>query len=76
LRRKYGFGPARKFPAGQHHPMSAGAAFQANIRTQTGNIPFMPAAGMGFAHSHDVVQLQIRKHGFADLRPGWVETGS
>ena len=54
---------AGKFAAGQHDPVTAGAAFQANIRAETGNIPLETAARMWFAHAYNVVQLKVRKHG-------------
>ena len=54
--------PTRKFPPGKHHPMSTSAALQADIRAQAGNKPFVAATRMRFAQSHDIVELQIRKH--------------
>jgi hypothetical protein len=48
--------------------VTAGAALQANIRAETGNIPLESAAGMRFAHAYDVVQLKVRKHGLTGCR--------
>jgi hypothetical protein len=42
--------------------MAAGAALQANIRTQAGNKPFVSAAGMRLPQADDVVELQVREH--------------
>jgi hypothetical protein len=54
------FGPTGKLAAGQHHAVTTSAAFQTNIRAQAGDIPIMPSARVWFAHSYDVVQLQVR----------------
>jgi hypothetical protein len=42
--------------------MTAGAAFEANIRTQAGNIPLVPAAWMWFAQAHSIVKLKVWEH--------------
>jgi len=69
LGRAGSLGAASKLPARQHHPVPASAALQADISAEARNLPFVPAAGVGFAHVYDVVYLQVRKHTF------WVGQG-
>jgi hypothetical protein len=42
--------------------MPARLALQANIRPKAGDIPFISAAWMGFAHADNIVNLQIWQH--------------
>jgi len=42
--------------------VTAGAAFQANICAQTGDIPFIPAAWVRLTQTDNVVELQVREH--------------
>jgi hypothetical protein len=42
--------------------MTTSAARQANIRTQAGNRPFIPAAWMRFSQTHNIVKLNIWEH--------------
>jgi hypothetical protein len=62
-RGKNRFDAAGKFAASQHDPVTAGAALQANIRAETGNIPLESTTGMRLAHADNIVQLKVRKHG-------------
>ncbi len=43
--------------------MPAGAAFQADIRAQAEDGPFVAAARMRLAQPNNIVQLQVGEHG-------------
>ena len=58
-----GFHPFCEFPPGKHYTMAATLAFQANICAKTNHFPFIRAAGMRFTQTHEVVELEIGKHG-------------
>jgi len=44
-----GFEPPRQFTAGEHYAPATALAFEADIRAETDNGPFIRAAGMWFA---------------------------
>ena len=76
FRGKNCFATAGKFASRQHDPVTAGAALQADIRAETGNIPLISATGMWFAHADDVVQLKVRKHGFSGIQAAGKDRGT
>jgi len=49
----------RQFAARQEHPAMTGGAFQSNICAQTGDLPFVAAAGVLFAQSQYIVQVKF-----------------
>jgi hypothetical protein len=51
------FGTSGQFTARQHHASTAAYTFQADIRSQASDRPFLRATGMWFAHPHDIVEL-------------------
>ena len=57
-----GFSAAGKFTACQHDAMSAGTTFEADIGPEAGDLPFISAARMRFAHTDSIIYLQVRKH--------------
>jgi hypothetical protein len=57
-----GFEPFGKLTTGQHDPSSAAPAFQANVRAETDDGPFIGTAGVLLAQSQVIVQAKIRKH--------------
>jgi hypothetical protein len=46
---------AGQLAAGEHHPSAASQTFQANVRTQAGDLPNGTPAWMGFSHLNLVV---------------------
>ncbi len=56
------FNPPRQFAPRQHHAVTAAFAFQADVRAEAGDGPFVGAAGMRFAQAQEVVELQFGKH--------------
>jgi hypothetical protein len=56
------FETAGQFTPRQQHNALALQAFQADIRPQPDNLPFIPTAGMRFAQGHAVTQVDFRQH--------------
>jgi hypothetical protein len=46
--------PALEFDSGHQHPPAAFEASDTDVRAKPDNLPLIAAAGMGFAHAHDV----------------------
>ena len=61
--RQVGFEPPGKFTPGEHNASSAAFAFEANIRAQTGDGPFIGAAWMLFPEAEMVVETEVGQHG-------------
>lgn len=57
-----GFHALGEFAAGEHYPVSAALAFQADVRTQADHGPFVRAAGMRLSQAQMVIQLQVGQH--------------
>ena len=51
-----------EFAPREHDAPSAAFAFQPNIRAETCDDPFIRAAGMLFAESQVIVEVEVRKH--------------
>lgn len=51
-----------KFAAGKHDASSTASAFEANVRAEACDGPFVGAAGMLLAKPQVIVELKIRKH--------------
>ena len=58
-----GFETFGKFAAGQHDTPSATFAFDANVRAETRDGPFIGAARVLFAEAQVVVEAQVGEHG-------------
>lgn len=58
------FQPALQLPPGEKNFMPAGQTNQANIRPQPDNLPLKAAAGVGFAQSDFISNLDLCKHGW------------
>jgi len=56
------FGTAGQFSARQHDTPTAAFALQADIGSQAGDCPFVRAAWMRFAHTHNIFELQVWQH--------------
>jgi hypothetical protein len=57
-----GFDSLGEFTTSQHDPSSATPAFQANVRAETDNGPFIGTARVLLAQAQMVVQAKIGKH--------------
>lgn len=55
-----------KFAARQEHPARAGGAHKTYIRAETHDGPLVPAARMGLAQAHNIVQIHFERHGESD----------
>jgi hypothetical protein len=51
--------PPGQFTAGENDLMSAIAAFQADISTQSDDLPFKASAGMLFSQPDDIFQIYL-----------------
>jgi hypothetical protein len=58
-----GFKSLGKLATGEHDPSPAAFAFQADIRAETNNGPFIGTAGVLLAQAQVIVQAKIGKHG-------------
>ena len=58
-----GFESFGKFAAGQHDAPPTAFAFQPNIRTKTGDNPFIGTTGMLFAKAQLVIKAKVWEHG-------------
>ena len=56
------FQPFVEFTAGQHHAPSAAFTFEADIRAETCDRPFVGTAWMLLAQAQVVVKFEVRKH--------------
>ncbi len=57
-----GFESLGKLTTGQHDPSAATSAFQADVRAETDDSPFIGTAGMLLAQTQLIVQVKIGKH--------------
>jgi hypothetical protein len=57
-----GFEPLGKLTTGKHDPPPTAFTFQANVRAETDNGPFIGTAGVLLAQAQLIVQAKVRKH--------------
>ena len=57
-----GFESLGKLTTSQHDPSSTASAFQADVRAETDNGPFIGSGGVLLAQAQVIVQAKIRKH--------------
>jgi len=53
-----------EFATGQHDAPSTTFTFEADIRAEARDSPFVGAAWMLFAQTQMIVEFEVRKHGF------------
>lgn len=58
-----GFEPFGKFTPREHDVASATFAVETNIRAETGDSPFVGAAGVLFTQTQVIVELKVGEHG-------------
>jgi len=51
-----------KIAPGEQNLVAAGQAFQPDVGAQAHYFPLIPAAGMGFAHFDDVIEMVFDWH--------------
>jgi hypothetical protein len=58
-----GFEPFGKFTPREHDMASTTFTFEPNIRAETGDSPFVGAAGVLFAQAQVIFELEVGEHG-------------